>query len=87
MTRARSDVDQIDVDLTMALQTLREALQPVDGTPEDHALCAVETFCAIALRVFRKTNPSKLRSEAMTVEIGARMSGKPVLLGCDGGSQ
>lgn len=79
MTRARSYVDAIDVDLTLALQTVREALAPVDGTPEDSALCAIETFAAVALRVFRKTNPSKLRSEARTVEIGARLSGKPVL--------
>lgn len=79
MTRARSDVDSIDADLTVALQTIREALKPVDGTPEDYAMCAVETFAAVALRVFRKTNPSKLRSEARTVEIGARLSGVPVL--------
>jgi hypothetical protein len=77
--RARSDVDAIDVDLTLALQTVREALKPVDGTPEDHALCAIETFCAVSLRVMRKTNPSKLRSEARTVEIGARLAGLPVL--------
>lgn len=79
MTRARSDVDAIDADLSLALQTIREAMTPADGTPEDNALCAVETFAAIALRVFRKTNPSKLRSEARTVEIGARMNGVPVL--------
>lgn len=77
----RSNVDEIDADLTLALQTIREALNPVDGTPEDNALCAVETFAAVALRVFRKTNPSKLRSEARTVEIGARLSGIQVLRG------
>lgn len=78
-TRAFSNVDEIDADLTIALQTVRDALKPVDGTPEDHAMCAIETFAAVALRVFRKTNPSKLRSEARTVEIGARLAGKPVL--------
>lgn len=77
--RARSDVDAIDADLTLALQTVREALKPVDGTPEDNALCSIETFCAVSLRVMRKTNPSKLRSEARTVEIGVRLSGIPVL--------
>jgi hypothetical protein len=81
MTRARSEVDEIDADLTLALQTIREALKPVDGTPEDNALCAVETFAAVALRVFRKTNPGKLRSEARTVEISARMNNVPVLRG------
>jgi hypothetical protein len=81
MTRARSDVDEIDVDLTLALQTVREALKPVDGSPEDSALCAIETFCAISLRVMRKTNPSKLRSEARTVEISARLNNIPVLRG------
>ncbi len=77
----RTIVDEIDADLTLALQTIREALQPVDGTPEDNAICAVETFAAVALRVFRKTNPSKLRSEARTVEIGARLTGIQVLRG------
>lgn len=81
MTRARSDVDAIERDLTDALATLRDALAPADGTLEDDAMCAVETFCAVALRVMRKTNPSKLRDEARTVEIKARLDGKPVVRG------
>lgn len=78
MTRAASDVDALDIDLTAAIRTIREALKPVDGSPEDIAIASVETFAVIALRVFRKTNPSKLRSEARTVEIRARMDGIPV---------
>lgn len=81
MTRARTDVDAIEADLVRCMQTLREALKPVDGTPEDEALAAVETTLVIALRVFRKTNPSKIRDEARTVEIKARMDGRQVLEG------
>lgn len=45
----------------------------------DQAMANIDTFIAIALRVFSKTNISKLQSEFRTVEIAARMSGKPVL--------
>jgi hypothetical protein len=79
--RARSDVRQIDADITESLLVLREALSPMDGSAEDTALCEVETFIAIALRVFSKTNPSKLRSESRNVEIQARMDGIEVQRG------
>lgn len=79
MTRAQTDMDQVDTDLAAHLKTLRAALAPVDGSPEDYAMCAVETFCAIAIRVMRKTNPSKVRSEARTVELQARLDGVPVI--------
>lgn len=75
----RSDVAKIDADITEAIAVLREALGPMDGSIEDTALCAVETFIVVALRVFAKTNPGKLRSEARTVEIMARMDGIPVV--------
>lgn len=45
----------------------------------DQAMANIDTFIAIALRVFSKTNISKLKSEFRTVEIAARMAGKIVL--------
>ena len=77
----RSDVREIDADITEAITIIREAIQPMEGSVEDNALCAVETFIVVALRVFAKTNPSKLRSEALTVEIKARLDGIPVVWG------
>lgn len=79
MTRAYTDMAQVEADLAQHLRTVRQSLNPQDGTPEDYALCAVETFAVIALRVMRKTNPSKVRSEARTVEIKARMDGIEVI--------
>lgn len=80
MTREhRSDVAELDADITEAITVLREALGPMEGSVEDRALTSVETFITVALRVFRKTNPSKLRSEARTVEIKCRMDGVPVV--------
>ena len=79
--RARSDVSSIEADLTAALRTVRDALKPEDGTAEDEAMCSIETFCAVALQVMRKTNPSKLRDEARTLEIRCRLDGVPVLRG------
>ena len=51
------------------------------SVPVDTALCTVETFCAVALRVMAKINPSKVRDCARTVEIKARMDGTPVVRG------
>lgn len=79
MTRAFTDMDDTARELGEHLNTLREALRPEDGTHIDYALCSVETFCAVALRVMRKTNPSKVRSEARTVELKALMDGTPVI--------
>lgn len=81
MTRARTDMDENAAILAQHLKIIREALKPVDDSAEDYALCAVETFCAIALRVLAKTNPSRIRSEAMTFEIKARMDGTPIVRG------
>ena len=79
MTRAFTDMDETARELDVHLQALRDHIKPQDGTPEDTALCSIETFCAVALRVMRKTNPSKVRSEARTVEIAARIAGVPVI--------
>lgn len=79
MTRAYTDMAQVEADLAQHLRTVRQALNPQDGTPEDYALCAVETFAAVALRVMRKSNPSKVRDAAMVVEIKARMDGIEVI--------
>lgn len=77
----RADVDEIDEQVSAALELLRARLQPQDHTPEDAAICTVENFGVVALAVFRKTNPSKIRSEARTAEIGAWMAGKRECLG------
>jgi hypothetical protein len=81
MTRAFSNMDSTEYDLGESLRVLSEALeaQLEDGNEVDTALCGVMTFCAVAIRVMRKTNPSKIRSEARTVEIKARMDGIPVI--------
>lgn len=72
-----ADIEQIARDLQEALARLREHVLPAQEPIED-ALAEVETFCAIALRVLAKTNPSKLRAAAMTVEIAARIHGRAV---------
>lgn len=56
MTREhRSDVAEIDADITEAITVLREALGPMEGSVEDRALCTVEQFiktrtCRIVVR-------------------------------------
>lgn len=76
--RARTDVDGLNEQVTAALDTVRAELgQLVDDSPIDQAICTIEMFVAVAVRIMRKTNPSKVRSEAMSEEIKARMDGKP----------
>lgn len=54
-------------------------LQAVRGAdPPEEAIASLETFVAIALRVFAKTNASKLKEAMQIVEIQARMDGKVV---------
>lgn len=45
----------------------------------EHALAHLETFAAIAVRVMRDTNPSRLREAARIEEIKARIEGREVL--------
>jgi hypothetical protein len=73
--RAKSDVSEITADLVAAIQNIRQYIPP-EG---EDSLAHVETFCAIALRVLRKTNPSKLRDAAMAEEIKARLDGREVM--------
>ncbi len=73
MRPAPGSLATVAADTLHALQTIRAAIKPADGTPEDAALVHLETFAATALRVFHKTNPSKLRSEARTVELSMRL--------------
>lgn len=77
MARAFTNVDTLQADLIEAFRVLRERFEFTDNTPEDIALCELETFCDVALRVIRKTNPSKVRDVARTVEIKARLDGRP----------
>ena len=78
---ARTDMDQVARELAAHPQVLRDALDPVDGSEVDTALCSVDTFCGVAIGVMKKTNPFKIRSVAMTFEIKARMDGVPVVRG------
>lgn len=71
----RPNIEAMKADLMTALTAVRDRLDPdLEGE-----WAQIETFCAIALRVFAKTNPSKLRDAAMIEEIKARMDGREVL--------
>lgn len=74
----RTNVDECEADLAACFKTLREKFPFADDSEEDVALSGIETFCAIALRVMRKTNPSKIRDCARIVEIKAHLDGLPV---------
>ena len=80
MTRAYTNMDDTAQAMRQALHVILATLDPVDGTPEDEAIYSLASFVDVALRVMRKTNPSKIRDCAMTVEIKARMDGLPVIV-------
>lgn len=73
------DVSAIEADMVDALRTLRDALDPEEGSPEDHAMCAAETFVAVALHALRATPPAVVRNAARVIEIRARLDGTPVI--------
>lgn len=64
MTRpSKQSIEQIKLDLIEDLTELKRMVGPCD------ALAGLETFCIMALRIMAKTNPSKIRDIARTVEI------------------
>lgn len=75
----QTNVSAIEQELVDALRTLRQALDLEDDTPEDHAMCAVETFAAIAIHAMKATPPAVIRNAARVIEIRARMDGTPFL--------
>lgn len=78
MSRAPYQIAVMECELIDAFKVIRAGLDPKDGTREDIALATLETFATLALRVMKKTNPSRIVSEFRTVEIAARMNGTPV---------
>ena len=60
------------------MQDLAVIRDELDGRA-DEARAGIETFVAIALRVFAQTNPSKLREVMRLEEIKARMDGREVI--------
>lgn len=80
--KARADqtnISAIEADMVDALRTLRNALDPEEDSPEDHAMCAAETFVAVALLALKKTPAAIIRNAAQVIEIRAHMDGIPVI--------
>ena len=77
----KTDIDAIAREIAGHLEAIRAALdtQLIDGNALDTALCSIETYCAVSLRVMRQTNPSKVRDCARTVEIKALMDGVEIV--------
>lgn len=84
VARAKAELGEIVSDLTTSIQYIRDEIgigsKKVDSRTEEH-MAHIETFCAIAIRVLRKTNPSKIRDAAMAEEISARLDGRGVIEG------
>lgn len=81
----KAEVDLIKEDLIVALAHLRAEVtddytRPI-STRAEHAMAHVESFCAIALRVFAQTNSSKIREAARLEEISAHIQGRGVIHG------
>ena len=82
--RAKADLEEVVADLMASIGWIRDEIgigsEKVDPRTEEH-MAHIETFCAIAIRVLRKTNPSKIRDAAMAEEISARLDGRGVIEG------
>lgn len=74
--KTTTDTREVGTDLVAALERIRAfALATGPDLPEAVVddIATVETFCAIALRVFAKTHPMKVRAAAVLVEIQSRI--------------
>ena len=72
--RARTNVNEISRHLIADLDTLRPHV--ICQAELLDAWAGIETFAAVALRVMAKTNPSKVRDEARTVEMQVLLESK-----------
>lgn len=61
-----------------SLALVRDNLSAHRSREVDVAWAEVESFIAVAFRVFAKTNTSKLRSETTNIEMAARLAGQVV---------
>lgn len=73
----RTTAEAINAMKEQVMADLSVVRAATDPTAEE-ALVSLETFVAIALRVFSKTNASKIKEAMQIVEIQARMDGKEV---------
>ena len=71
--RPRIAKDSIRAMQELALDDLAEVRSMVGET---QAMVSVETFIALAFRIFAQTNPSKLKEEMRIMEIRARLDMK-----------
>ncbi len=71
--RPRIAKDSINAMKELALHDLAEVRSMVGET---QAMVSVETFIALAFRIFAQTNPSKLKEEMRLMEIRARLDMK-----------
>lgn len=77
--RARTDIQTINDDLQANLAYFREKFSRAKNPEADRRWAEIETFCAVAIRVMAKTNPSKIRDTARTLEIAVRIHGGDVI--------
>lgn len=73
-----TNVSAIEHDMVAALRTLRQATDPTEGSPEDYAMAAMESFVAISLHVMQRCPPHLIRNAAQVIEIRAHLDGVPV---------
>lgn len=69
----KTDIAEIAHDTLDALAILRAHIHATGNEKVKDAFASVETFSAIGLRLMEKSNPSKIRSIAVTVEIQSLM--------------
>lgn len=75
---SRQAVIELRDDALASLNVIAQRLDPLDREGQ-RARVSLETFIAISIRLIGKTNISRVREEMRTVEISARMGGRPVI--------
>ena len=83
MKRSSNTLGNVPAEMAAAIATLRslQCQNAEDAEALDEAIATVETFIAVAIRVMRKSKPSKIRGAAMDVEIKSRLDGVEMVEG------
>jgi hypothetical protein len=71
MRPTKAAIDAIREAYMADVLTIRAHILALNDPHLEDAWAGIETFAAVALRVMAKTNPSKLKSEMVTVGISA----------------
>lgn len=79
MRKVTTDMSGMASAMSESFKVLEETVKASGNPAAEQALANVSTYVAVSLEVLQEVRPTKIRSAARTVEIRARIHGRPVI--------